>query len=83
MHLNKRFGHELARLRRDVYGGSDDKRIGRGRRSGVPAAFTASETLDIGRDLGSCVSPACSERSPFPFSGAIQEVRVELTGLNQ
>ncbi len=44
----------------------------------VPAAFTASETLDVGRDLGSPVSGAYAERRPFAFEGVIREMRVEL-----
>jgi arylsulfatase len=44
----------------------------------VPAAFTASETLDVGRDLGSPVSRAYAERRPFAFEGTLREMRVEL-----
>jgi arylsulfatase len=44
----------------------------------VPAAFTASETLDVGRDLGSPVSRAYAERRPFAFNGTLHEMRVEL-----
>ncbi len=44
----------------------------------VPGAFTASETLDIGVDLGSPVSPAYAARAPFPFSGTIAKATVEL-----
>ena len=46
----------------------------------VPAAFSASETFDVGVDLGSSVSRDYFERRPFAFDGKIQEVRVELTG---
>ena len=35
-----------------------------------------SETFDVGKDLGSPVSLAYLERSPFAFSGAIDTVRV-------
>ena len=44
----------------------------------VPAAFTASETLDVGVDLGSPVSLAYAERRPFAFDGAIDGVNVVL-----
>ena len=44
----------------------------------VPAAFTASETLDIGVDLGSPVSLDYFDRRPFPFNGTIVQVDVEL-----
>ena len=44
----------------------------------VPAAFTASETLDIGVDLGSPVSLDYHDRAPFKFDGKIQKVIVEL-----
>ena len=44
----------------------------------VPVRFSATETLDIGMDLGSTVSPAYRERAPFAFSGRIEKVTVEL-----
>ena len=44
----------------------------------VPAAFTASETLDIGTDLGSPVSRDYAARRPFAFTGTISTVQVEL-----
>ncbi len=44
----------------------------------VPAAFTASETFDVGIDLGSPVSLDYYDRRPFRFDGEIEEVRVEL-----
>ncbi len=44
----------------------------------VPAAFTASETFDVGMDLGSPVSPEYAERAPFKFEGRISSVRVSL-----
>jgi arylsulfatase len=44
----------------------------------VPAAFTASETFDVGTDLGSPVSLDYEERRPFAFSGAIEQVEVKL-----
>jgi arylsulfatase A-like enzyme len=44
----------------------------------VPAAFSASESFDVGIDLGSTVSRDYYERRPFAFDGTIQGVRVEL-----
>ena len=44
----------------------------------VPGAFTASETFDVGVDLGSPVSLDYSDRAPFPFTGKIGTVAVKL-----
>jgi arylsulfatase len=44
----------------------------------VPAAFTASETFDVGLDLGSPVSLDYFDRRPFPFDGKIASVKVQL-----
>jgi arylsulfatase len=44
----------------------------------VPAAFTASETFDVGTDLGSPVALAYHDLRPFAFEGKITELRVEL-----
>jgi len=44
----------------------------------VPAAFTASETFDVGIDLGSPVSLDYSDRRPFRFDGKIEKVIVDL-----
>ena len=44
----------------------------------VPGAFTASETFDVGVDLGSPVSLDYFDRSPFKFDGKIEKVTVEL-----
>ena len=44
----------------------------------VPAAFSASETFDVGVDLGSPVSLDYFERRPFAFGGRINTVDVEL-----
>jgi arylsulfatase len=43
----------------------------------VPALFTATETFDVGRDLGSPVSLDYAERAPFPFDGKIEQVRLK------
>ena len=44
----------------------------------VPAAFTASESFDVGTDLGSTVSRDYYERRPFKFNGKIGTVKVVL-----
>lgn len=44
----------------------------------VPLLFTASETLDIGVDLGSPVSLNYEARRPFAFDGKIKSVDVQL-----
>ena len=44
----------------------------------VPAAFTASESFDVGVDLGSPVSSAYFDRRPFRFDGKIEQMLVKL-----
>ena len=44
----------------------------------VPVGFTASETFDVGVDLGSPVSPDYFDRRPFRFNGEIERVDVEV-----
>jgi hypothetical protein len=44
----------------------------------VPAAFTPSETFDVGVDLGPPVSMSHFDRRPFPFDGTISAVDVRL-----
>ena len=44
----------------------------------VPAAFSASETFDVGVDLGSPVSLDYFDRRPFRFTGGIEKVDVQL-----
>ena len=44
----------------------------------VPAAFSASETFDVGVDLGSTVALDYYERRPFEFDGNIKGVEVQL-----
>lgn len=44
----------------------------------VPAAFTASESFDVGADLGSTVSLDYMNKRPFEFEGMIGRVTVEL-----
>jgi arylsulfatase len=57
----------------------DGKEVARGTvKRTVPAAFTASESFDVGVDLGSPVSEAYFERRPFRFDGKISAVTVEL-----
>ena len=57
----------------------DGKEVGRTTvKRTVPAAFTASETFDVGVDLGSPVSLDYFDRRPFAFTGRIDQVKVEL-----
>ena len=44
----------------------------------VAGAFTASECLNVGIDLGSPVSLDYSDRRPFPFDGTIHTMHVTL-----
>jgi hypothetical protein len=44
----------------------------------VPARFSATETLDIGMDLGSVVSHNYHDKAPFAYGGTIKEVRIDL-----
>jgi hypothetical protein len=44
----------------------------------VPAAFSASESFDVGIDLGSPVSLDYFDRRPFGFDGTISTVDVQL-----
>jgi arylsulfatase len=44
----------------------------------VPAAFTASETFDVGIDLGSPVSLRYHKKAPFKFNGKINSVKVDM-----
>jgi arylsulfatase len=42
----------------------------------VPLTFTATESFDVGCDLGSSVSLAYFERAPFAFDGHIERAHV-------
>jgi arylsulfatase len=44
----------------------------------VPAAFTATESFDVGIDLGSPVSIHYHDRRPFEFDGKIESLKVRL-----
>ncbi len=44
----------------------------------VPAAFTATESFDVGVDLGSPVSLKYYDRRPFKFSGKINSLKVNI-----
>ena len=57
----------------------DGSEVGRGTvKRTVPAAFTASESFDVGVDLGSPVSLGYYDRRPFRFDGKIEKVEVKL-----
>lgn len=42
----------------------------------VPMLFTATETFNVGKDLGSPVVLDYFDRAPFPFNGVIHDVQV-------
>jgi arylsulfatase len=44
----------------------------------VVGRFSATETLDIGMDLGAAVSAAYREKAPFAFTGTIRDVSIQL-----
>ncbi|MFD1292778.1 arylsulfatase [Lutibacter holmesii] len=57
----------------------DGKEVGNVQTLGtVPAAFSASETLDVGIDLGSPVSFDYLEKAPFKFDNKINAVHIKL-----
>ncbi|NOQ64938.1 MAG: sulfatase-like hydrolase/transferase, partial [Methyloprofundus sp.] len=43
----------------------------------VPAIFTASETFDVGMDLGSAVALDYHEQVPFKFTGKIEKLTIK------
>ena len=57
----------------------DRKEVARGTaQMTVPAAFTASETFDVGVDLGSPVALDYFDRPLFRFDGTIRKAQVQL-----
>jgi arylsulfatase len=46
----------------------------------VPGTFTASETFDVGKDLGSPVALDYHKRAPFKFNGKIHRIHIAYTG---
>jgi arylsulfatase len=60
------------------------KRVGQGRiERSVPMSFSASETFDIGMDLGSPIALDYHERAPFKFNGKIHKVSIKYTGTEE
>ena len=56
------------------------KVVGQGEISNaVVGRFSATETLDIGMDLGAVASPAYHGLEPFAFTGKIKEVVIEIS----
>jgi arylsulfatase len=56
------------------------KQIGQGRiERSVPAIFTASETFDVGVDLGSPVALDYFDKAPFRFNGKIEKIHIRYT----
>ena len=53
------------------------KKVGEGKIDKVvPARYSATETMDIGKDLGSPVSP--DYKAPFAYNGEIEYVKFKL-----
>jgi arylsulfatase len=53
------------------------KQVGQGRiERSVPAGHTASETFDVGADLGSPVALDYYDRAPFKFNGKIEKIHI-------
>ncbi len=53
------------------------KEVGKGRiERSVPGVHTASETFDVGLDLGSPVSLDYYDRAPFKFNGKIEKIHI-------
>ena len=53
------------------------KQVGQGRiERSVPAGHTASETFDVGVDLGSPVALDYFDRAPFRFTGKIEKIHI-------
>ncbi len=54
------------------------QQVGQGRfESSVPVIFTASETFDVGMDLGSPVALDYHDRAPFKFNGKIEKIHIK------
>jgi len=43
----------------------------------VPAIFTASESFDVGMDMGSAVAMEYHEKVPFKFNGKIEKINIK------
>jgi len=53
------------------------KQLAQGRiKRSVPAVHTASESIDVGVDLGSPVSLDYHDRAPFRFNGEIEKIHI-------
>ena len=53
------------------------KQVGQGRiERSVPSVHTASETFDVGSDLGSPVALDYYDRAPFRFNGKIEKIHI-------
>lgn len=54
------------------------KQVGQGRiERSVPAVHTASETFDVGKDLGSPVAMDYFDRAPFNFTDKIEKINIK------
>ena len=58
--------------------------MGQGRiERAVPGGHTASETFDVGADLGSPVSLDYFDRAPFAFNGKIEKIHISYTDVKE
>jgi hypothetical protein len=56
------------------------KSVGRGNiDNAVVGRFSATETLDVGMDLGAAASAAYHEQLPFAFTGIVKSVEIEIS----
>lgn len=82
--LSAVYKQEPFRFLKDFNGGTvelfiNDKKVGEGKvEKAVPSRFSATETLDIGVDLGAPVMPAYREKLPYKFNGQIKKVDLEV-----
>ena len=59
----------------------NEQQVGQGRiERTVPGTFTASETFDVGMDLGSPVALDYHEKAPFKFNGRIEKIHIRYLG---
>jgi len=60
------------------------KQVGQGRiERSVPSIHTASETFDVGADLGSPVALDYYDRAPFRFNGKINKIDIRYVNLEE
>jgi len=77
LEIEVRFAEQRAQAPATISLRVDGTEVGTGRiERSVQAGFTASETFDVGTDLGSPVSLDYHERAPFSFNGTIDKLHI-------